>query len=104
MISLLGIQPTVGFVAKYGIFSFAVKNGFVGLAVFGMLTAVISAYYYLRPLVVMYFRGAGHPVKAGEVPFTLMFSIVFCAVAVVFLGLYPMDYIKMAQLAAGAVK
>lgn len=109
MISLLGIPPTVGFAAKYGIFSYAIKNGYVGLAIFAIITTLISAYYYLYPLVVMYFRGsketAVQPDEAlsvkAEVPFPLMLSLVCCSVAVIYMGIQPMMFIKMAQKAAG---
>ena len=105
MLSLLGIPPTVGFAAKYGIFSFAVKNGFIGLSVFGMITTVISAYYYLRPLVVMYFRGVPEKIKVGEVPFPIMLSLVLCATAVILFGVAPGWWaLDMAQKAVGVFK
>lgn len=105
MISLLGIPPTVGFVAKFAVFSFAVKNGYIGLAVFGIITTLISAYYYLYPLVVMYFKKpTEQQIHFKEVPFTLMLSLVFCSVAVIYLGIKPMPYFKMAQIAAGAFR
>lgn len=107
MISLLGIPPTVGFAAKYAVFSNAVKNGYIGLAILGVITSLISAYYYLRPLEMMYFRGVPEKFRSfAEAPihFTLMFSLVFCALAVVYLGLRPDDYLKLAHLAAQAFK
>lgn len=106
MLSLLGLPPTAGFVAKYGIFSMAVQNGYVGLAVFGIVTSLVSAYYYLRVIVVMYF----HPIPQGSplattpsIPFPLMFSLVFCGLAIIYLGLNPLDYLKMTILAVQAV-
>ncbi len=107
MLSLLGIPPTVGFAAKYNIFRFAVSNGYTGLAIFGILTSLISAYYYLRPLVMMYFRGEpeNEPRFFGAtVPFPILFSLIFCALAVIYLGLRPDNYLHMAQLAADALK
>ena len=103
MISLLGIPGTVGFTAKYGIFSYAVNNGHIGLAVFGILTSLVSAYYYLRPLVVMYFRGESDK-KVGEIPLPLLASLTFCAVAVIYMGIFPMDYLKMASMAVSVFK
>lgn len=112
MISLLGIPPTAGFVAKFSIFSYAVKSGYIGLAVLGVIMVVVSAYYYLRPLVMMYFRESDkgldkevtdkYPI--GYVPFPLMFSLVFCAAVVLYLGVRPIDYIHMAQIAANVFK
>lgn len=100
MLSLLGLPATVGFAAKYGIFSHAVANGYISLAVFGIIMSLVSAYYYLRPLVYMYFRGPSTKNPINEVPFPLMISVVFCSVATVYLGLFPAAYIKMSQLAA----
>jgi len=54
MLSLAGIPPTVGFFGKLFIFSAAVKQGFIWLAIWGVIGSVISVYYYLRPIVTMY--------------------------------------------------
>lgn len=56
MLSLAGIPPTVGFFGKFFIFSAAVNQGLFWLAFWGVISSVISVYYYLRPLVVMYMR------------------------------------------------
>jgi len=55
-ISLAGLPPTVGFIGKFGIFYSAVKAGYVYLAVIGIMTAIISVYYYLRVVVYLYMR------------------------------------------------
>lgn len=54
MLSLAGIPPTVGFFGKFFIFSAALKQGFVWLTIWGVIGSVISVYFYLRPLVLMY--------------------------------------------------
>ena len=56
MLSLAGIPPTIGFFGKFFIFSAAIKNGLVWLAIWGVVSSVISVYYYLRPVVAMYMR------------------------------------------------
>jgi NADH-quinone oxidoreductase subunit N len=56
MFSLAGIPPFGGFMAKYYVFKAAVDAGWVWPAVLGILTSVVGAYYYLRVLVLMYFR------------------------------------------------
>ncbi len=56
MVSLAGLPPTGGFVAKFYVFSAAVKAGYVWLAVIAVLNSVISVYYYLRLVVVMYMQ------------------------------------------------
>jgi NADH-quinone oxidoreductase subunit N len=58
MFSMAGIPPFSGFWGKYFIFSAAVNQGMWALAVIGVLTSVIGAYYYIRIIKVMYFDAA----------------------------------------------
>jgi NADH-quinone oxidoreductase subunit N len=54
MLSLTGIPPTGGFAAKFYVFSSAVQAGLIWLVLIGVVTSVISAYYYLRVVFLMY--------------------------------------------------
>jgi NADH-quinone oxidoreductase subunit N len=54
MLSLTGVPPTLGFVAKFYLFRTVIESGYIGLAVIGGLTSLVSAYYYLRVVVIMY--------------------------------------------------
>ncbi len=56
MLSLAGIPPTFGFFGKFYLFSAAVGEGLLWLAIWGVINSVISVYYYLRPIVTMYMR------------------------------------------------
>ena len=56
MLSLTGIPFTAGFVGKFMVFSAAIQAGLFGLAVVGVLTSVVSAFYYIRVVVNMYLR------------------------------------------------
>jgi NADH-quinone oxidoreductase subunit N len=56
MLSLIGLPPTIGLVGKFYLFRAVIAGGFTWLAVIGVLTSLISAYYYLRVVVVMYMR------------------------------------------------
>lgn len=56
LFSLAGIPPLVGFFGKYLVFAAAINAGMIGLAVVGVLASAASVYYYLRPMVYMYFR------------------------------------------------
>ncbi len=58
LFSLAGIPPLAGFFAKYYVFLGAIKAGLYGLAVIGVITSVIGAYYYLRIVKTMYFDDA----------------------------------------------
>ena len=61
MFSLAGIPPLAGFFAKLYVFAAAVQAGFYVLAVIGVVTSVVGAYYYLRIVKVMYFDDAVEP-------------------------------------------
>jgi NADH-quinone oxidoreductase subunit N len=66
MFSLAGIPPLAGFFAKFYVFAAAIKAGLVMLAVIGVVTSVIGAYYYVRIVKVMYFdepQGAFEPME-----------------------------------------
>jgi NADH-quinone oxidoreductase subunit N len=56
MLSFTGFPPTLGFVGKFYLFRTVLAGGFVGLALIGVLTSLISAYYYLRVVVIMYMQ------------------------------------------------
>ena len=85
MFSMAGIPPFAGFFGKLYVFLAAVKGGFWVLATVGVLTSVVSAYYYLRIIKVMYFdQGAGaldhapaslSVVMAGTGLFNLLFIL-----------------------------
>jgi len=56
MLSLTGVPPTLGFVAKFYLFRTVIAGDYIGLALVGVLTSLISAYYYLRVVVIMYMQ------------------------------------------------
>jgi NADH-quinone oxidoreductase subunit N len=88
MFSLAGIPPFAGFFGKYYVFLSAVKADMTWLAIVGVLTSLISAYYYLRLVVVMYFREGDADVDT-PVPLTAMIAVIVAAVLVLALGVYP---------------
>ncbi len=100
MVSLAGVPPSAGFVAKLLIFKAALTAQAYGLAVVGVLTSALGAYYYLRVVVYMYMRapeGEGTPVVRPAVSLALA----ACAVAVVVLGFGPEPIAALARAAAG---
>jgi NADH-quinone oxidoreductase subunit N len=88
MFSLAGIPPFAGFFGKYYVFAGAVQAGYTWLAIVGVVMSVVSAYYYLRLSMVMYFR-EGVPGLASPAPALAMVALVLCALGVVGLGLFP---------------
>ena len=102
MFALAGIPPTAGFFAKLYIFLAAIEGGLVGLAVFGVLTSVIGAFYYLRIVKVMYFD---EPVPGFDRPIApeLKVVLVGAAVLTMFFILYPDPVVGGAQVAAASL-
>lgn len=56
MLSLVGIPPTAGFFAKYWLFAAAVKEGLYGIVIVAVLTSVISLFYYMNVVRLMFFQ------------------------------------------------
>jgi NADH-quinone oxidoreductase subunit N len=86
MLSLIGLPPTVGLIGKIYLFRAVIAGGFYGLAVIGVLTSLISAYYYLRVVVIMYMRD-GEPETERESFLDL--TTISTAVATVLISLVP---------------
>ncbi|HTP12008.1 MAG TPA: NADH-quinone oxidoreductase subunit N [Bacteroidota bacterium] len=96
MFSLAGVPPFGGFFGKYYVFLAAVKGNLTWLAVIGVLTSLISAYYYLRVVVLMYFRegSADAPVKPS---FGSMVAVGLAAALILELGIYPSPIVQLVQ-------
>ncbi len=86
MLSLIGVPPTVGFIGKFLVFGVTVDAGLVGLAIIGVVTSLISAYYYLRVVVMMYMR-TGEPEVRSEG--WLNRTVGLTALATFLLGILP---------------
>ncbi|MDX9990956.1 MAG: NADH-quinone oxidoreductase subunit N [Anaerolineales bacterium] len=99
MLSLIGLPPTLGLVGKFYLFRAVIAGGFYPLAVVGVLTSLISAYYYLRVVVKMYMQD-GDPQVTREG--WLDFTIGAMAVLTVLVSFYPaplFDWASRAVLA-----
>jgi NADH-quinone oxidoreductase subunit N len=96
MLSFTGVPPTIGFVGKFYLFRTVVEGGFIGLALIGVLTSLISAYYYLRVVVIMYMQ-EGEPVVRREN--WLFATAIISAIAVVVLSIFAAPLIQLATQA-----
>jgi NADH-quinone oxidoreductase subunit N len=98
LVSLGGIPPTAGFVGKFYLFSAAVKNGYIWLAVIGVLNSAASVYYYLRLVVYMYMVPADGEVSVPRPPrFLFSLALSASAAAVVVLGIVPRSVLEIAE-------
>jgi NADH-quinone oxidoreductase subunit N len=101
MLSLAGVPPTAGFVAKLAVFQAAVQAKAYGLAIVGVVTAVLGAYYYLRVVVAMYMRPAEAGEEAAATPPSVATAIALAAIAVLVLGIGTEPFAHLARAAAG---
>jgi NADH-quinone oxidoreductase subunit N len=98
LLSLAGIPPTAGFVGKLYIFQAAIGAELYGLAVLGILTSVLGAYYYLRVVVYMYMRPAEGEPDALRSP-SMAVALAAAVAVVVLLGLAAEPVVRLAQAA-----
>jgi len=96
MLSLTGVPPTLGFFGKFYLFGTVIAADFIGLALVGVLTSLISAYYYLRVVVVMYMH-PGEP-EVQRDPW-LQVTTGVAAVGTVVLGLFAQPLLNWASQA-----
>lgn len=96
LLSLGGLPPTAGFIGKWYIFSAAVSAGYYGLAVIGVLTSVVSVFFYLRVVVMMYMadrEGLAVPPRISRVG---MAALALSIAAIFFLGILPTPVLDLA--------
>ena len=86
MLSLIGFPPTLGLVGKFYLFRAVLSGGYIGLAIIGVVTSLISAYYYLRVVVTMYMQ-EGEPETERE--FWLGLTTAGTALVTVIVSLMP---------------
>jgi len=96
LLSLGGFPPTAGFIGKWYIFAAAMQQGQYALAIIGVLTSVISVYYYLRIIVMMYMSESAHTEPVARLSPTATAALAMSVAAVFYLGVYPTDAIELA--------
>lgn len=89
MFALAGIPPSAGFTGKFFIFYAAIKGGEVPLAVFGILTAAVSVYYYLRVVVNLYMHDAASIPASDGATIRETTALGAAAFVVLLLGVFP---------------
>jgi len=101
LISLIGIPPTVGFMAKFYIFNAAIQENLLWLVIIAALNSVISAYYYLRVVKLMY---VGEPASEEAIPSSipLRITLAITSLGVLVLGISPWLVLRLAETAVAA--
>jgi NADH-quinone oxidoreductase subunit N len=97
MFSLAGVPPMAGFMAKFYVFSAAVKANYYWLAIIGVLNSAVAAYYYLRVLIYMYFREPEKELAIGSLSPAAVLAVIISVWGVLHIGILPSTFLTLAQ-------
>src|SRR4029078_2442653 len=97
LLSLGGLPPTAGFIGKWYIFSAAVSANYYGLAIIGGLTSVISVFFYLRVVVMMYMQEPGTEPPRIHVNAISITALTVAIAALFYLGILPTQVLTPAS-------
>jgi NADH-quinone oxidoreductase subunit N len=89
LLSLLGMPLTAGFMGKILVFGAAIDQGYYGLVVLGVLNTAVSAYYYLRLIIVMFFGDRTTAWLAPKIPASVAVALALTILGVLYLGIFP---------------
>ena len=89
LLSLLGMPLTAGFIGKVVVFNSAITQGYYALVVIGVLNTAVSAYYYLRLIIVMFFGDRTMAWQAPRIPASVAIALVLTILGVLYLGMFP---------------
>ena len=105
LLAFAGIPLTSGFTAKFAVFAPAVAHGAVWLAVVGVVSSAIAAFFYVRVIVLMYFSEPTGDATTVAVPSALMTVALTIGVAMtVLLGVFPQPVLDLAAQSAAFVR
>jgi NADH-quinone oxidoreductase subunit N len=102
LLSLGGFPPTAGFIAKWYIFSAAVQEQHYWLAIIGVLTSVVSVFFYLRIVVMMYMTEGTDAIRP-RIPATAIAGLALATAAVFYLGVLPTKVLELALDSIGTI-
>jgi len=97
MLALTGIPPTLGFAGKFYIFREALQQGLYLLVIVGVLMSAVSAYYYLRVIVSMYFIQEKENISLSPPGLILTLIALLCVLCTFYFGLFPSQGLQIAQ-------
>jgi len=103
LLSLGGFPPLAGFIAKGYVFTAAVKAGCSSLAILGVLSSVVSVFFYLRIVVMMYMTPTTTPVRFPAVPKVAGAALVVSAILVFYLGILPAKVLDWAAASISTI-
>jgi NADH-quinone oxidoreductase subunit N len=97
MLALAGIPPTAGFIGKFFLFYAAIRGGEMALAIIGIVSAAVSAYFYLKVVVHLYMRPAE---AASPQPATPGESLALCCASlpIIAIGVFPAPILRLVDI------
>ena len=102
LVALIGVPPTSIFIGKLVIFTAAVKSGLVWLAILGVINSVVSAYYYVRIIRVMFLEEPKEQEGSKTSP-VVWFALAVSGIAMIGIGIAPGFILRAAEIAVGAL-
>jgi NADH-quinone oxidoreductase subunit N len=96
LLSLGGFPPTAGFIGKWYIFNAAVQEGYYGLAIIGVLTSVVSVFFYLRIVVQMFMTERPEGRVLPSFSRTALAGLTAAVAAIFYLGILPAPILALA--------
>jgi NADH-quinone oxidoreductase subunit N len=103
LLSLGGFPPLAGFIGKWYVFTAAIKAGYTWLAIIGVLTSVISVFFYLRIVVMMYMTPSSSTMDILPTPRVAGVALVVSAILVFYLGILPTQVMNWAAESIGTI-
>ena len=102
LVALIGVPPTGIFIAKLYIFTAAVKSGLAWLAIIGVINSVVSAYYYVRIIRVMFLQP---PASDDPIPLSPASWVALTAsgAAMLWMGIAPGYVLRAAEIAVSTL-
>ena len=97
LLSMAGIPPLGGFMAKFYVFSAAVESKFYWLVILGVINSAISVYYYLRVTVLMYFRESEREITGLQFSPASVVALVLAVIGTLYMGIFPANVLSLAQ-------
>lgn len=100
LVSMVGIPPFAGFIGKLFVFQAGINSNYAWLVIIGVLTSVISLYYYMNIVKQMYFTKAPSNIGKNfylEIPVIYLIIITICAALTLLMVIFPSVFVKVSQ-------
>jgi NADH-quinone oxidoreductase subunit N len=103
LLSLGGFPPLGGFIAKWYVFTAAMQAGYTWLAIVGVLTSVVSVFFYLRIIVMMYMTPSSASAGILPIPRLAGAALIASAIIVLYLGVLPSQVLTWAAASISTI-